>query len=98
MAGAPYLYFCTEWIWIGRGSLEQAIPEAKKLGAQRALIITDPGVHQAGISARVQEALGKAGVKSEIFSSIKPEPPLELVDQCAEIARKGKMDLIVDQL
>ena len=53
MAGAPYLYFCTEWIWIGRGSLEQAIPEAKKLGAQRALIITDLGVHQAGISARV---------------------------------------------
>ena len=95
MAGAPYLYFCTEWIWIGRGSLEQAIPEAKKLGAQKALIITDPGVHQAGISARVQGTLEKAGVKSEIFSSIKPEPPLELVDQCAEIARKGKMDLIV---
>jgi alcohol dehydrogenase class IV len=95
MSGTPFLYFCTEWIWVGRGSLEQAVPEAKKLGAQKALIITDPGVHQAGVSARVRGILEKAGVQSEIFSSIKPEPPLELVDQCAEIARKGKMDLIV---
>lgn len=95
MSGTPFLYFCTEWIWAGRGSLEQAVPEAKKLGVQKALIITDPGIHQAGISTRVQRILEKGGIKTEIFSSVKPEPPLELADESAARAKKEKVDLLV---
>jgi len=95
MSGAPYLYFCTEWIWVGRGSVEQVVPEAQKLGTQRALIITDPGVHQAGISTRLQGLLGKGGIKTGIFSSVKPEPPFELVDESAEVAKKDKVDLLI---
>ncbi len=95
MNGAPYLYFCTEWIWVGRGSVEQVVPEAQKLGAKRALIITDPGVHQAGISTRVQGLLQKNGIKTAIFNSVRPEPPLALADESAAVAKKEKVDLLV---
>lgn len=95
MVGEPFLYFCTEWIWVGRGSLEHAIPEAKKLGTQKALIITDPGIHQAGLSVRVKSILEKDGIKTEVFSSVKSEPPFELADECARIARKEKVDLLI---
>lgn len=95
MAAVPYLYFCTEWIWVGRGSLGQMVPEAQKLGVKKALIITDPGVHQAGISKTVQDTLEKAGIRVEVFSSVKPEPPLELADQSAQMAQKEKVDLLI---
>lgn len=95
MAGGPFLYFCTEWIWFGSKSLEQIVPEAKKLGAGKALIITDPGIHQAGVSATVKATLEKGGIKAEIFSSVKPEPPFELANESAEIAKKEKVSLLV---
>jgi alcohol dehydrogenase class IV len=95
MPDAPYLYFCTEWIWIGRGSLQNIATEAKKMDVEKALIITDPGVHEAGVSAKVKGALEKGGIKVEIFSSVKPEPPLELANECAVLAKKEKVDLLV---
>jgi alcohol dehydrogenase len=95
MPGEPYVFFCTEWICVGRGCVEQIAPEANKLGVKKALIITDPGVHQAGVSIRVKEVLEKGGVKAEIFSEVKPEPPIEVADHCTEIARKEKVDILV---
>jgi alcohol dehydrogenase len=95
MSGGPFLYFCTEWIWMGGGAVGQIAPEAKKLGVRKALIITDPGVHQAGVSTTVKEVLEKSGMQAEIFSSVKPEPPFESVDQCAEIAKREKFELLV---
>jgi alcohol dehydrogenase class IV len=95
MAGSPYLYFCTEWIWFGRGSIEKVASEANQMGAKNALIVTDPGVHQAGIPMRVQGLLEKAGVQTTIYRSVKPEPPLELVDECAALAKREGVDLLV---
>jgi len=95
MSGGPFLYFCTEWIWMGRGAVEQIVPEAKKLEVEKALIITDPGIHQAGVSTMIKGTLEKNGIKAEIYSSVKPEPPFELANECAEIARKEKVHLLV---
>ena len=95
MSGGPFLYFCTEWIWVGRGAVEQIVPEAKKLGVEKALIITDPGIHQAGVSTAIKGILEKGGMKAEIYSSVKPEPPFELVGECAEIAKREKVHLLI---
>jgi alcohol dehydrogenase class IV len=90
-----FLFFCTEWIWMGRGAVEQIVPEAKQFGVNKALIITDPGLDEAGVPKIVKNVLEKNGIKVEIFSSVKPEPPLELVDECAEVAKKEKVDLLL---
>jgi len=93
--GAPFLMFCPEWIWVGRGCLEQIVPEARKLRVQKALIITDPGIHEAGISVHVKEILEKGGIKTEIFKSVQPEPPFEVVDESAKVAKAEKVDLLI---
>ena len=95
MTSGPFLYFCSEWIWMGSGALEKIVPEAEKLGVKKALIITDPGVHKAGVSGKVKTVLESGGIETEIFSSVVPEPPFEIADECADVAGKFGADLLV---
>lgn len=51
----------------GPGSLRLLPDEIKKLGIKRVWIVTDPGIAQAGILARVTDLLAKANIAHGIF-------------------------------
>ncbi|MDD9939889.1 MAG: iron-containing alcohol dehydrogenase [Myxococcales bacterium] len=61
-------------VLFGEGTLADIAPEAKRLEATRALIVTDPGVVAAGIARKVQAALAEGGVATEVFESIASNP------------------------
>jgi alcohol dehydrogenase class IV len=82
-------------VYFGVGSQDIVGDEAARLGAKRALIVTDPGVYQAGLTARVKDRLSEADVSVDIFSDVEPEPTLIRLDAVAGELSKQKYDLLV---
>lgn len=58
----------------GPGASAQVGAHATSLGADRALLVTDPYILSTGIAERVQARLQDAGVKTEIFAEVQPDP------------------------
>ena len=86
----------------GRGILESLGVEAssllassgKKAEGSKALVVTDEEV-AARFSGRVEEALKSAGLETEVFRGVKPEPSLEVAESVAEYARRTSPDIVV---
>src|SRR5262245_11921276 len=79
----------------GRNAIRQLGDVASRLGAHRALLITDPVILKAGLSAPALAALTESGLAAEIFSGGEPEPSLDAADACIAAARSFRADLLV---
>jgi alcohol dehydrogenase class IV len=79
----------------GAGCTETMGEEATKIGARRALMVTDPGVYQTGITDPVKENLTKAGITVDIFSEAEPEPTYSKLNATAKELGKNRYDLVV---
>lgn len=77
----------------GEGALVLIKEHIKKLGAGKALVITDPGVREAGLTDKVTKMLGKrcAGV----FDQVPQDTASEAIDRAAEFARSNGADAVV---
>lgn len=82
-------------ILYGVGAAGTTPDEAKKLGATKALIVTDPGVRSAGIVEPVEKALADAGIESSVFDGISSNPLESEVLGAADAFTKSKADLVV---
>ncbi len=69
--------------------------EFKKLGCSKALVVTDKGIVGAGILDKIKQSLDSAGVKSAIFSGVKPNPTIENVEEGSKIYESENCDCIV---
>jgi alcohol dehydrogenase class IV len=77
------------------GVADQVGAEAARLGATRALIVTDPGIAALGIPDDVARHLDGAGVASVVFSDVTPDPTLANVVEGARVHRSEGCDVIV---
>jgi alcohol dehydrogenase class IV len=78
--------------FFGPGAVERVTEEARRLGARRALVITDPGVAKAGISGRVRELLEGAGIATGLYDQVEPEPSVASVERALAAAQGGAPD------
>lgn len=85
----------TSRIHMGAGAVDVLPQELKGIGGRRVLLVTDEGVVQAGIAARVAGLLESAKMRVVIFSAVPPDPPLETIEQCHEVASQNRVDSIV---
>jgi hydroxyacid-oxoacid transhydrogenase len=79
--GAPPLKF-------GAGAVDEIGFEMAQHGAKRVLILTDPGISQLGIPARIADSLTRYGISSEIFDGVHVEPTDDSMDKAAGYARQ----------
>jgi len=79
----------------GIGTVTRVGQEAKRLNAQRVLIVTDPGVPKAGLLDRVREPLLKEGLEVEVWDEVEPEPSVVNVEKLLDFCRSSKFDLLV---
>ena len=79
----------------GTGTVSQVGKLAKQLGGKKVLVVTDPGVVQAGLLSYVEQSLEKEGVKFGIFDKCEPNCPIEVAQSCAQYAKEGKYDLMI---
>jgi alcohol dehydrogenase len=79
----------------GQHSVDRIGEFSQELGAQRALVISDPGVVFAGHFQRGVDSLHRAGVAVEAFHGVHENPSTDDVAAGVEVAKKAKPDLLV---
>lgn len=79
----------------GAGEAHSTGAEAKKLGLNRVLIVTDPGVLKAELAKPVQASLDEAGIPHATFSEVDGNPVEANVDAGAAAFAKHEADGIV---
>ena len=85
----------TDLIKFGVGAVEELGYEAGRFHAEKALIITDPGVREAGICDRVQAPLEESGIETVIWDQAEPEPTTESYDRCYKDNSGLDVDVVV---
>lgn len=89
------LFRTTKRIVFGIGSIEKIGAEVQLLKAKKVLVVTDPGIIQAGLLETLTGPLQSAGLPWALFDGVEPDPRIEVVEHCAEKARTEGCDLII---
>src|SRR5262249_3345487 len=80
---------------LGRNAIGQLGDVAARLGAKRALIVTDPILMKTGIAERARAPLAASGLATETFSGGEPEPSMRAALECVALARTFQPDVFV---
>jgi len=79
----------------GAGSLKSIADEIKRLGGNKVLVVTDPGIKAAGLVDNMVAALEAGKLSYSVFAEVEPEPRLEVVDNSLSAAKEFNPDIIV---
>lgn len=82
-------------VHFGNGAAAQAGPEAVRLGAKKALLVTDEILMRAGAVKPVTDSLEAANIETVIFDKIASEPVVKFVEEGLKLLRQKKCDVIV---
>jgi len=89
------LFRTTKRILFGAGAVERIGSEVQLLKAKKVLIITDPGVIQAGLLEDVKTSLQSINIPFVIFDGVEPDPRIEVVEKSVQVAKKEGINLII---
>ena len=78
----------------GAGTVDRVGELARAIGTN-ALLVTDAGIVAAGHVERARRRLDAAGVSVTIFDRVRENPTTREVDECLEVARAVRPDLII---
>lgn len=79
----------------GSGSLDRLGEEVASIGASRALVVTDPGLVEAGHAEHARATLDRAGLTVSLFTEVRENPSTTDVDRAVEAARAAEADVLV---
>jgi alcohol dehydrogenase class IV len=82
-------------IVIGAGAVGEVAPQLARLGARRALLVTDPFMVGTGLAARVARDLAAAGIAVSTFSGVQPDPTDRNVEDGLAQYRSHAADAVV---
>jgi len=70
-------YFFPQAIQFGFGAIAHLNVHVQRMGAKRALIVTDKGIVKAGILAKATSSLDSAKIDYVVFDGVQPNPMLK---------------------
>ncbi|MHB1042907.1 MAG: iron-containing alcohol dehydrogenase [Eubacteriales bacterium] len=82
-------------IIFGVNALREISSIVKELKGSKVLILTDRGVMKTGIPEMAKDILIKDGIDTQIYDKVEPEPTIESFEECLQVAREGKFNLVV---
>lgn len=82
-------------IHIGTESLDMLIPSLKGMSAEKVLVVTDPGIVDAGIYGQVREILDAADRRIVLFDRVEPDPSIDVVEEVVALARSERVDAVI---
>jgi alcohol dehydrogenase class IV len=88
-------FFSPNRILFGIDAIESVAAEVKQLGGRKVLIVTDPGVVEAGLVKAITALLDSDGIAFFVYDQVEPEPPARIVEQCTRYLKDGNGDLII---
>lgn len=75
-------------VLLGWGAAKDLGDIASRLRVGKAVIVTDRGLVEAGLLDRLRESLSGAGVESEVFDDVEPEPSVATVQRISDLLRE----------
>ncbi|MBM4072782.1 MAG: iron-containing alcohol dehydrogenase [Planctomycetes bacterium] len=91
----PFDFHAPTRIVFGPGTLNRLGELARELGDTRVLLVTDPGLEEAGHPQRAMQSLRDAGLEVFLFDAVEQNPTSAHVEAGVEFARPLNIDLIV---
>jgi alcohol dehydrogenase len=82
-------------VLFGAGTLARLGEVARELDGTRVLLVTDPGLEEAGHPQRAAEYLKSSGLEVFVFDEVRENPTTGQVEGGAAFARERNIDLIV---
>jgi len=82
-------------IQFGAGQIATLGEAARSLSAERALVVSDPGIEKAGHTQRGIESLEAAGLATCIFDGLQENPTTAHVEAGLAVAKQYEPDLII---
>lgn len=76
----------------GRGAVEDAGWELRRLGVSRVLLVTDPRVRDVGHADRVRASAEAEGIEVLVYDRVHVEPTLTSLQEAADFARDAEVD------
>lgn len=91
----PFSFATTAQILCESGSAERLGEICRERGAQRVLIVTDPGITRLNMLDGVLPGFAKAGVVVEVFDQVLADPPESVILPAVELARMMAAQLVI---
>lgn len=88
-------FFSPQTIISGVDALNSVVEEIKKLGGSKILVVTDPGISEAGLAAPLLDLIKGANIAVDLFDDVNPDPELAKVEACVSLLKEGDHDLVV---
>ena len=89
---AIHSFLTTPLVFHGPGALSKLPHILGQLGSRRPVVVTDPGLVEAGILSRLIDVLEDS---PPCFTDVRPEPPDTLVALCTEFLRSRNADAVI---
>ncbi|MFB0505771.1 MAG: iron-containing alcohol dehydrogenase [Thermodesulfobacteriota bacterium] len=90
-----HVFLSPNRILFGIDAVKGVAAEAKQLGGKKVLIVTDPGVAEAGLVEAIKGPLESDGIAFSLYDQVEPEPSARIVDQCTQYLKDENCDLII---
>ncbi|MCS6976992.1 MAG: iron-containing alcohol dehydrogenase [Gemmatales bacterium] len=82
-------------IVFGPGSINRLGELTRELGGRRVLVVTDPGLEQAGHPQKAVRSLEEAGLSVTVFDQVEENPTTFHVEAGLRVARQANIDFLV---
>ena len=89
------LFQTTKNILFETGATRKLGSILNKEGLKRVLIVTDEGIHKAGIMDDALQSLKESGVETHIFNGVVPDPTEKNATDATELAIRHNVDSVV---
>lgn len=77
------------------GAVKVLGKELVKLGIQKVLIVTDPGVLKANLHENLVSSLNQENIEYQIFSEVEPNPRDTTCEKAAQIAKEFEINAVI---
>ncbi len=79
----------------GEGVSAQTGENLKEYGVKKVLCVYDKGLKSAGIADKIIKKIKEKDIIVIEFDDVKPDPPVQTVDEAGELARKENVDAVL---
>jgi alcohol dehydrogenase class IV len=88
-------FFSPKTIITGIDAVNSVVEEIRKLGGTKVLVVTDPGIINAGLVEPLLDLIRKESIPVDVFDDVNPDPELGKVEACASYLKDGSHDLVI---
>jgi len=83
------------WVEFGNGTSERIGPVIDSQGWERALVVTDQGIRDAGILEGIESSLESANIEFGVYDGVEPNPTASMVAEAADELSERGADVVV---